>query len=138
MLKPALWTRIGFVLLATVFATHGCSSDSDTDTERPSTDVRLAVEAPAPNETTGPDPVIRLRLIGGTVVGRTTGKLTSTEGHIHLSVDGKLESMNYTTEHQLHGLTPGSHTVEAEFVAVDHKPFKNRPRATVLFNVGAP
>jgi hypothetical protein len=127
------------LLLAVVVTGAACSSsNSNSDSaERPATPVRLFVESPAPNEATGPDPVVRLRLVGGEVVERTTGPLTATEGHIHLSVDGKLESMNYTTDHQLRGLAPGQHTVETEFVAVDHKPFKNRPRATVLFTVAA-
>lgn len=131
--QPSVFRRIGFVLLVAVFATHGCSSGDDP--ERPSSPVRMVIETPAPNEVTGPDVLVKLRLIGGTVVERTTGELTPTEGHIHLRVDGKLESMNYTTEHQLRGLPPGSHSVDVEFVAVDHAPFTNRPRAAVLFTV---
>jgi hypothetical protein len=131
--------RVGAVfaalLLATVITGGACSSSKTP--ARPTTNVRLLVEAPTPNQTTPPNPVVKLRVVGGEVVQRTTGKLTPTEGHIHLSVDGKLESMNYTAEHQLANLAPGPHTVEAEFVAVDHKPFKNRPRATVLFTVAA-
>ena len=125
------------LLLVIPLALHGAGCSDDKAPTRPTTSVRLLVQSPTPNQTTSPDPVVTLQLVGGTVVQRTSGTLSATEGHIHLSVDGKLESMNYTTEHQLHGLAPGAHTVEAEFVAVDHKPFQNRPRATVLFNVAA-
>jgi hypothetical protein len=32
-------------------------------------------------------------------------------------------------------LAPGQHTVTAEFVAIDHLPFKNRPTAAVIWTV---
>ena len=81
---------------------------------------------------------LRLRLDGATVVQRTTGKLTPTEGHIHVTLDGTLVAMPYGLTYDLHGLSPGGHTVQASFVAVDHAPFKNNPIAAVIFTVRAP
>ena len=52
-----------------------------------------------------------------------------------MSVDGKLVTMTYGLSQQLH-LTPGTHTVQAEFVASDHRPFANRVVAAVVFQVG--
>ena len=106
--------------------------------ERPTTTTRIQIEAPTPNQVTGPDVVARIVLIGGRVVDRTTGPLTPDEGHIHVTVDGRLVSMAYESEQEIKGLTAGPHSIEAEFVAVDHAPFKNRPKAAVLFEVKVP
>ena len=75
-----------------------------------------------------------LSLDGAQVVPFTSLRLVPDEGHIHLFLDGALVSM--TT-----GLTadvsaaPGSHVLEAEFVAVDHGPFDPRVRASTPFSV---
>ena len=53
---------------------------------------------------------------------------------MHVSVDGKLVSMTYGLTQHLQ-LDPGHHAVQAEFVAADHAPFKNRVIAAVLFEV---
>jgi hypothetical protein len=45
--------------------------------------------------------------------------------------------MAYGTTQDLHGLAPGTHSLLVEFVAIDHAPFRNRPQASVLFNVAA-
>lgn len=118
----------------------GAASDapSAASAERPTTTTRIQIEAPTPNQVTGPDVVARITLIGGRVVQRTTGKLTPDEGHIHVTVDGRLVSMTYQNEQEIKGLTPGPHSITAEFVAVDHAPFKNRPKAAVLFEVKVP
>jgi hypothetical protein len=119
----------------------GSSSSSTTTTAaaaRPTTTAQIKITAPTPNQVSPPDVVVKVELVGGSVVQRTTGKLTPTEGHVHLTLDGKLVSMAYTTEQTLPGIAPGQHAIEAEFVAVDHAPFKNRQKAAVLFEVKAP
>ena len=40
-----------------------------------------------------------------------------------------------TTTQDLHGMTPGPHTMSAESVATDHAPFKNSVVAAGLFQV---
>jgi hypothetical protein len=132
--------RLGRLLLALLIASALVSAacgKSSKATTRPSTSARLEIVSPTPNERTGPNVKLRLNVIGGKVVARTGGKLTSDEGHVHVSVDGRLVSMAYGTEQDLTGLTVGTHSVEAEFVAIDHAPFKNRVIAAVLFTVGS-
>ena len=141
---------VQLILLAVVLAVGACGGGSDyaggggsesgsaASAERPTSTTRIQIEAPTPNEVTGPDIVARITLIGGRVVQRTTGKLTPDEGHIHVTVDGKLISMTYENEQAINGLTAGQHSITAEFVAVDHVPFKNRPKAAVLFEVRVP
>ena len=74
-----------------------------------------------------------LRLSGGRVVPLTSIHLVPNEGHIHLYLDGSLEAM--TGLDASIAVQPGSHTLEAEFVAADHGPFRPRVIVTVAFRV---
>jgi hypothetical protein len=126
------------IVLAAVVTTGACSPKTGSSSNRPTTAARLVIESPQPNQVMPPDFALQLRLIGGQVVKRTTGKLSGTEGHIHVSIDNKLVSMAYGTSQDLHGLQPGNHVLLAEFVATDHRSFKNPQKATVLFSVKQP
>ena len=139
-LRRAFLVMLGVVLAAAGVAcgSSGSSKKSSPSTgQRPTTTARLEITAPQPNAKTGADITLKMNLIGGQVVPPETvsGPLRGDQGHIHVSVDGQLVSMNYGLEAPLTGLKPGSHSVQAEFVAVDHAPFKNRVIAAVLFEV---
>jgi hypothetical protein len=96
---------------------------------RPSTTARLSFVTPSPGEHFEGNPAsvrVYLDLHGGTIVPIRSLHLVPNEGHIHLYLDGRLVSMTGTeTAIQV---APGSHTLVAEFVAVDHGPF--HPRVT--------
>jgi hypothetical protein len=128
---------VAVTLAATLTACGGKSATSAS--RRPTTSARLQIVSPRPNEVTGPDPTLQLNLVGARVVPATQvkGQLRGDEGHIHVLVDGKLVSMAYGTTQDLHSLSPGAHSVQAEFVATDHLPFANRVVAAVLFQVQA-
>lgn len=129
-------TRLALAMLVVGTVTmSACGGTSKPVAARPSTTARLQIVQPTPNQQTGPDVDLKVDLIGARVVQRTAGTLTPDEGHIHVSVDGKLVSMAYGTEQPITGLTPGQHSVQAEFVAIDHAPFKNRVVAAALFTV---
>jgi hypothetical protein len=130
------------LVLALIVTAAGCggstkssSSTTTTAATRPATTATIQIVSPTPNQVSPPDVVVKVELTGGTVVQRTTGPLTPTEGHVHLTLDGKLVSMAYETEQVLPKVAPGQHAIEAEFVAVDHAPFSNRPKSAVLFEV---
>lgn len=126
--------------LATAITVTGCGGKStpttNTKAKRPTSPAHLVILQPTPNQVTGTHVTLQLQLTGATVVQQTTGALTGTEGHIHVSVDGQLVSMAYGTSQDL-DLKPGQHAVQAEFVAIDHAPFANRVIAAVLFTVQA-
>jgi Family of unknown function (DUF6130) len=114
----------------------GSSSSSTSDTARPTTAAKLAIVSPEPGATTGSSILLKLQLTGATVVppAQVTG-VVPTEGHVHVSVDGKLVSMAYGLTQPVRGLTPGQHTILAAFVASDHRPFANQVVASVVFQV---
>ena len=127
------------LLLAVVVTLGGCGGGkakvSTSTAGRPTTPVQVTIVQPTAGQVTQPNVTVTVELTGGKVVDRTTGPLKPDEGHIHLSVDSKLVSMAYKTTQDLTGLAPGPHTLLAEFVAIDHAPFRNRPHASVIFTV---
>src|SRR4051812_15778002 len=130
---PRLALPAVLAIAVTATGCGGATPSKSTTAPHPATPVKIQITQPTPNQVTGPDVTLLVNLIGGTAVSRTTGPLTPTEGHIHVTQDGQLVSMAYQTTQDLKGLKPGPHTVTAEFVAVDHQPFKNRPTAAVIF-----
>ena len=137
-------TRLALpAVLAIAVTATGCGGSKPsapaTGTIHPASPVKIQITQPTPNQVTGPDVTLVVTLDGGKVVPATQttvkGNVPTTEGHIHVSLDGTLVNMAYSTTQDLHGLKPGPHTLTAEFVAVDHLPFKNRPTQAVLFTV---
>jgi hypothetical protein len=129
--------RAGIAVIATAAVVAllltACGSGSS-GSKRPTTTARLAIVQPTSAEVTGADITLQMSLTGATVVPptQTTG-LRGDQGHIHVSLDGKLISMAYGLTQPVTGLTPGTHTIQAEFVASDHLPFANRVTAAVVF-----
>lgn len=137
--KLSRWTLP--VLLATAVTAGACSSGSGTSSgPRPGTDARLEILAPAPSATMPPSFKLELNLIGAKVVPpeQTNAPVRGDEGHIHVSLDGKLISMTYGTSQDLNNLPAGPHNLQAEFVATDHAPFANRVIVAVAFSVAPP
>ena len=131
--------RIALLVALLLIGFTGCGSEKKSSApslaERPTTNARIQIVAPTPNQETGPDLTVKVNLIGAKEVPQVTGPLRPDEGHIHVSVDGVVVAMAYNDTQTLKGLTPGQHSVQVDFVAVDHVPFKNRVTAAVLFTV---
>ncbi len=132
---PIAVLSIAVALLAGACGSSGSSGDASSD--RPTTDARVEITSPAPNAVTGRivDLAVRLddaRLVPAVQVG---GRIRPDRGHLHVSVDGQLVSMPNRLRDRLPPMTPGTHTIQAEFVAADHQPFANRVVAAVTFRV---
>lgn len=120
----------------------GCGSRTPTGSSapqparpRPQSTAALAIVAPAPGEhVAGATVHVSIRLTGATVVPQTSTDLKPDQGHIHLSLDGKVVSMAYGIDQEV-AVTPGPHLLTAEFVATDHFPFNPRIVKTVTFDV---
>jgi hypothetical protein len=129
---------VAFVCAAMTALLAACGGGSSASTApRPHTDAKLVILTPTPNEVTGPTVPVRFDVQGATVSPPQKNNLAPNEGHIHVTVDGKLVTMAYGTTTVLTGLSPGPHTLQAEFVANDHLPFANRVTALALFTVKA-
>jgi ABC-type Fe3+-hydroxamate transport system substrate-binding protein len=135
-------SRLLAMLLATVVVLAACGSDtkstnsSSSGATRPTTTAQLRIVQPTPNQVvTGTTMTVTLDLTGAKIVPQTSTVLKPDEGHVHLSLDGQIVSMTFGLTDQLNNLTPGSHTLQADFVAADHAPFANRVTAVVLFTV---
>jgi hypothetical protein len=105
---------------------------------RPASTATLAFERPSPGRpVSGDELAVVLRLRGGRIISATSTNLRPDEGHIHLSLDGRLISMTYGTLQtvDLSDVAPGMHELDAEFVAADHAPFDPRVNASVRFEV---
>ena len=105
---------------------------------RPSSSASLTFLSPTdgqvvPSDASGVD--VRLQLDGGQVVSFTSLRVQPDQGHIHLSLDGKLVAM--TGLEASIPVTPGTHRLQAEFVAADHLSFDPPVTTTITFTVGA-
>jgi hypothetical protein len=91
---------------------------------------------PRDGQVVGRPLTVEVAVKGGRIVAPTRAPLSGEFGHVHLSLDGGAEmQMLYGPTFDLGALDPGPHTLQAEFVATDHRPFANRPNTTVVFTV---
>jgi hypothetical protein len=103
---------------------------------RPRSTATLSVVEPSPGQVEHGNLMrVVLDLRGGRITPLTTTTLTPSTGHIHVYVDGRLLSMTTTTNGlvDISGLADGRHTLQAEFVAADHGPFRPPVVASVTF-----
>jgi hypothetical protein len=123
-------------LVAAACAPKSSNASGAATSDRPTTPAELSIVSPEPNAVTGPTVDLKLDLTNATVVPAAQASgISPTQGHIHVSVDGRLVSMTYGLSQVLPGLSKGTHTIQAEFVASDHRPFANRVVAAVVFQV---
>ena len=131
--------RIAWLMPFLLIPLMGCGEDKKSSApkgpDRPATPARIQIVSPTPNQETGPDVTVVVKLIGAREVPEQAGEVKPDEGHIHVSLDGAVVAMAYQDTQVLKGLTPGQHSVQVDFVAVDHIPFRNRVTAGVLFTV---
>jgi hypothetical protein len=134
--------------LALVAALAGCSGGGSSGrsggqapattaaAERPSSPAKLTIDTPrngAVVKTAGVQ--LRLGLRNAKIVALTTTNIRPDQGHVHVTLDGRLISMNYRLSEALPKLTPGTHVLQVEFVAADHLPFEPRVLTQAAFEV---
>jgi hypothetical protein len=78
---------------------------------------------------------LEVSLTGARLTSVTSQDISPTEGHLHVSVDGRLISMTSGVTQTLPDLEPGRHTIRVEFVAADHLPFDPRVVTEAFFEV---
>lgn len=132
-------------VLAAASALVGCGADADggaptsaasptVAVERPTSTAELTIVNPENGDRVAGDTAqLEIDLQGAEVVDQTSTDLRPDEGHLHVTLDGKLVSMTSGTSQLLADLTPGEHLLQVEFVANDHAPFDPRVLAAVTF-----
>jgi hypothetical protein len=108
---------------------------------RPRSTATLTLVQPQPNSVVTQTTVhVEFQLAGGRIVAVTSKNLTPDTGHIHLSIDGRLISMNYqlSQDVSMQAFAPGPHLLQGEFVAVDHAPFNPRVITKVIVEYQPP
>jgi hypothetical protein len=104
--------------------------------DRPASTGKLAIEAPRNGQVVkGSNLTLKVDLTGAKVVPATTTKIVPNQGHLHVTLDGKLISMNYGLSEKLPKMGLGTHLVQVEFVASDHLPFDPRVITQAAFQV---
>jgi hypothetical protein len=141
-------TRLLTLPLAAVLLA-GCSfpligtstTPSPTASVRPRSTATLTLLQPQPNTVVTQTTLhVEFQLSGGRIVQVVSKNLTPDTGHIHLSIDGRLISMNYqlSQDVSMQAFAPGPHLVQGEFVAVDHAPFNPRVITKVIIEYQPP
>ena len=118
-----------------VLVASACGGGTNQQTvRRPTTTATVAILSPTGGQVvTGTTLHVVLQLNGGTIVPTSTATpIPGNVGHIHLIDNGSIISMAFQTQQDI-SVTPGTHVVEAEFVASDHLPFSPRVIASVHF-----
>jgi hypothetical protein len=101
---------------------------------RPTTRARVEIVSPRDGEVVRSTNVqLVVRIDGGKLVPFTSKKLVPNEGHLHVWLDGRLVSMLAGSSDTI-PVKAGRHTLQVEFVAVDHGPFSPRVRDSVAFD----
>lgn len=104
--------------------------------ERPATEASIQILEPTGDSTLESGEVpLKLDLQGGKIASLASVENRPDEGHLHITVDGKLTTMSGEAEQTIQ-VTPGEHELEVEYVANDHAPFCKRVSDRVQFTVG--
>ena len=133
-LRPLAMLALGAVLAA---CGTQAGQPSPTPSARPRSTATLSIVQPKNNAMVDSKTMlVQFQLTGGEIVARTSTHLTPNQGHIHLSIDGRLISMNYQLQQEvsLAQFASGPHTLQGEFVALDHAPFNPRVMARLIFD----
>ncbi len=117
-------------------ASGGQASGTSAPASRPSSTAELTIDSPRNGQVVqGANLELKLGLRNAKVVPATTTKIRPDQGHVHVTLDGRLISMSYGLEEALPKLAPGTHVLQVEFVASDHLPFDPRVLTQAAFQV---
>ena len=112
------------------------SSPTPTQAPRPATTGDVTIVSPMNGQTVkGPDVTVRVRLTGATIADRAETVVKPDTGHMHISLDGKVQTLYAGESFTVKNVSSGQHSIQAEFVAADHGFFNPREFEQVFFTV---
>ena len=131
-------TTIAFIVAVTLaLGFTACKKSGGGSTTAETTTARIRIVAPQNGDVSGPTVHVKAELIGGTIVPLSDTRLRPNSGHIHLLVDGQVQTMGVEVERDVSGLAPGTHILQMEFVDAQHRSFNPRVIAAVTVTVQA-
>lgn len=123
-------------LLASACSSDSAPADEGSPLARPASSGSIHIVSPTDGEVIhGSEVPVEVKLTGAKVVQATTTNVVPDQGHLHLTLDGEVVTMNFSTTDTLTDVSPGLHTLQVEFVASDHLPFDPRVIEQVTFQV---
>jgi hypothetical protein len=123
-------------LLASACSSDSSAADAGSPLARPASSGSIHIVSPTDGEVIdGSDVPVQVKLTGAKVVQATTTNVVPGQGHLHLTLDGEVVTMNFSTTDTLTDVSPGLHTLQVEFVASDHLPFDPRVIEQMTFQV---
>jgi len=126
---------LGLCAAACSSKSNGTPTSSSNGATRPHSTAKLSIVEPKSGATlTTRTVVVQLSLVGGTITKIVTTNIKPNVGHIHIRLDGRTITLLGSLTDPV-PVTPGSHIVEAEYVASDHGPFSPRVLSAVSFTV---
>lgn len=103
--------------------------------DRPLTQGSVTVTGPSQDQVfASQDLPLKIDLQGGEIAPVASTSNQEGQGHLHISIDGRLASMTAEADQTLQ-VPPGKHELEVEYVANDHAPFCKRIADRVRFTV---
>jgi hypothetical protein len=134
-LRLALPPLLVVVLVGAVTATSWVPKQS-TSTKAIDTNARLEFVSPKPGDVIhGSKLTVELKLTGGRLVPVSDTRPRPDAGHVHLFVDDRIVSMVNGLKEELSGVMPGQHSLRAEFVMANHRPWRNPVSSSVPVQV---
>lgn len=122
--------------LCVLAMTASCGNGGTKAVERPRSTATIKIAQPEANAViTNPSFTVRLDLDGGRIAKVVSQDLTPDEGHVHVSIDGKIISQTFGVKERVEAPKKGRHLLQAEFVAKDHGPFMPRVLDAIPFMV---
>jgi hypothetical protein len=134
-LKRCLLCVVALALVAVSACASKQPSTGSTSVARPQSTAKLMIIEPKTGAVLHTRTVVvKLSLVGGTITKEVTTNIKPNVGHIHIRLDGRTITLLGSLTDPV-PVTPGSHIIEAEFVAADHGPFDPRVLSAVSFTV---
>ena len=132
--RPLL--AVSLVLIAGCAGSRSSAGTAPAASARPSSAATLTIVSP-PNGAVVRGTAVRIavRLQGAKIVPATTTAISADRGHLHVYVDDRIVSMNFSLSDVVRNVSPGMHILQVEFVASDHLPFDPRVIAQTEFEV---
>jgi hypothetical protein len=123
-------------VVAAVALTACGGEESPTPGARPSSTAQISITSPVDGSTVqGPTVSVSFDLTGAEISQETSTNLVPDKGHVHVFLDDTLAGMNYQLDGTIPDVTPGTHVLRVEFVALDHGPFDPPVFAQAAFQV---